>query len=418
MTLTSFLALFWQRSQENKLTQAAGSLTYSTMLAIVPLIMVVFSIFSAFPVFNEVTGALKEFIFTNFAPSASDVVGQYIDEFVHNSKQMSAVGIVSLILVALMLINSIDRTLNGIWQDTSNRPIFTSFAIYWLILTLGPLLIGTSIAASSYVKAMFEQSESLSFGLKLLSFVPFLSTWFIFTLIYMVVPNKKVSIKHSAAGALIAAIFFYLRETGLCLVHYDIPVLPINLRCHGNTTHYVIVDSNQLDSGVIRRTISRSTCRRAVNGSNEFRGSKMIALIQRVTQAKVEVEGQIVGQIGKGLLVLLGVEKEDDQAKADKLAEKVLNYRIFSDENDKMNLNVQQIGGEVLVVSQFTLAADTQKGLRPSFSKGAAPALANELYGYFSQKCAEKVTVANGQFAADMQVSLTNDGPVTFWLNV
>ena len=144
----------------------------------------------------------------------------------------------------------------------------------------------------------------------------------------------------------------------------------------------------------------------------------MIALIQRVTQAKVEAEGQNVGQIAKGVLVLLGVEKEDDQAKADKLAEKVLNYRIFSDENDKMNLNVQQIGGEVLVVSQFTLAADTQKGLRPSFSKGAAPALANELYEYFSQRCAEKVAVANGQFAADMQVTLTNDGPVTFWLNV
>ena len=101
----------------------------------------------------------------------------------------------------------------------------------------------------------------------------------------------------------------------------------------------------------------------------------MIALIQRVTQAKVEVEGQIVGQIGKGLLVLLGVEKEDDQAKADKLAEKVLNYRIFSDENDKMNLNVQQIGGEVLVVSQFTLAADTQKGLRPSFLKRCSTSL-------------------------------------------
>ena len=101
-------------------------------------------------------------------------------------------GIVSLILVALMLINSIDRSTQiGIWQDTSNRPIFTSFAIYWLILTLGPLLIGTSIAASSYVKAMFEQSETLSFGLKLLSFVPFLSTWFIFTLIYMVVPIRK-----------------------------------------------------------------------------------------------------------------------------------------------------------------------------------------------------------------------------------
>ncbi|VTM24187.1 D-tyrosyl-tRNA(Tyr) deacylase [Stutzerimonas stutzeri] len=142
----------------------------------------------------------------------------------------------------------------------------------------------------------------------------------------------------------------------------------------------------------------------------------MIALIQRVTQAKVEIDGEIVGQIGKGLLVLLGVEKEDDYTKADKLAEKVLNYRIFGDEHNKMNLNVQQAGGELLVVSQFTLAADTQKGLRPSFSKGATPALANELYDYFLQRCAKKIRVANGRFAADMQVSLTNDGPVTFWL--
>lgn len=144
----------------------------------------------------------------------------------------------------------------------------------------------------------------------------------------------------------------------------------------------------------------------------------MIALIQRVAQAKVDVNGETIGQIGKGLLVLLGVEKEDNQEKADKLAEKVLNYRIFSDENDKMNLNVQQAQGELLIVSQFTLAADTQKGLRPNFSKGAPPALANELYEYFIQKCGEKLSVSTGQFAADMQVSLTNDGPVTFWLNV
>ena len=142
----------------------------------------------------------------------------------------------------------------------------------------------------------------------------------------------------------------------------------------------------------------------------------MIALIQRVTQAKVEVGGEVVGQIGKGLLVLLGVEKDDDRAKADKLAEKVLNYRVFSDENDKMNLDVQQVAGEVLVVSQFTLVADTQKGLRPSFSKGATPSLANELYEYFAQKCGEKVKVECGRFATDMQVSLVNEGPVTFWL--
>ncbi len=142
----------------------------------------------------------------------------------------------------------------------------------------------------------------------------------------------------------------------------------------------------------------------------------MIALIQRVSSAKVEVDGEIVGQIGKGLLVLLGVEKDDDRSTADKLAEKVLNYRVFSDADDKMNLNIQQVAGEVLVVSQFTLVADTQKGLRPSFSKGATPSLANELYEYFAQKCGEKVKVECGRFAADMQVSLVNEGPVTFWL--
>ncbi len=144
----------------------------------------------------------------------------------------------------------------------------------------------------------------------------------------------------------------------------------------------------------------------------------MIGLIQRVKWAKVEVENQIVGEIEQGLLVLLGVEKEDDEAKADKLLEKVLNYRVFSDEEDKMNLNVQQAGGSLLVVSQFTLAADTNKGLRPSFSKGASPAEAERLYDYFSQQAAQKIHTQTGQFAADMQVSLQNDGPVTFWLQV
>lgn len=144
----------------------------------------------------------------------------------------------------------------------------------------------------------------------------------------------------------------------------------------------------------------------------------MIGLIQRVKWAKVEVEGQTVGEIAHGLLVLLGVEQSDDQAKADKLLEKVLNYRVFSDEQGKMNLNVQQADGSLLVVSQFTLAADTNKGLRPSFSRGAAPQEANALYEYFHQQAAQKIHTQTGQFAADMQVSLQNDGPVTFWLQV
>lgn len=141
----------------------------------------------------------------------------------------------------------------------------------------------------------------------------------------------------------------------------------------------------------------------------------MQGLIQRVKEAKVEVGGQVTGQIGSGILLLLGVEKHDEQQTADKLLHKVANYRIFNDENDKMNLSLKDIQGELLVVSQFTLAADTKKGLRPSFSSAATPQQANELYEYFvSQAKTQGLSVATGQFAADMQVSLCNDGPVTF----
>ncbi len=145
----------------------------------------------------------------------------------------------------------------------------------------------------------------------------------------------------------------------------------------------------------------------------------MIALIQRVKHAKVEVNDATVGEIGAGLLVLLGVEKEDDEAKAKRLCERVLNYRVFSDDAGKMNLNVKQVGGSVLVVSQFTLVADTRKGNRPSFSSGATPEQGERLYKYFAQQVsAQAVPCATGQFGADMQVSLLNDGPVTFQLSI
>ncbi|NJD85172.1 D-aminoacyl-tRNA deacylase [Candidatus Erwinia dacicola] len=145
----------------------------------------------------------------------------------------------------------------------------------------------------------------------------------------------------------------------------------------------------------------------------------MIALIQRALSASVTVVGETLGKIGPGLLILLGVEKEDTRESARKLVDKVLGSRIFGDENDKMNLNVQQVGGSVLVVSQFTLAADTKKGMCPSFSGGAAPDVAEELYDYFTACCREKgTTTQTGRFAADMKVALVNDGPVTFWLQV
>lgn len=145
----------------------------------------------------------------------------------------------------------------------------------------------------------------------------------------------------------------------------------------------------------------------------------MIALIQRVKHAKVEVDGKTVGEIKQGILVLLGVEKNDDEAKAKKLSQKVMNYRIFSDHLGKMNLNVQQVQGELLVVSQFTLVADTQSGNRPSFSCAAPPQLGESLYQYFVKCCStDGMLCQTGVFGADMQVSLLNDGPVTFQLQV
>jgi D-tyrosyl-tRNA(Tyr) deacylase len=145
----------------------------------------------------------------------------------------------------------------------------------------------------------------------------------------------------------------------------------------------------------------------------------MIALIQRVKRASVAVDNTIVGKIDQGLLVLLGIEREDNIDKMVKLATKVINSRVFSDENGKMNLNLAQVGGQLLVVSQFTLAADTGKGLRPSFSSAATPEQADRLYLAFVEYCRQQgVMTQTGQFGADMQVELVNDGPVTFNLQV
>lgn len=143
----------------------------------------------------------------------------------------------------------------------------------------------------------------------------------------------------------------------------------------------------------------------------------MIALIQRVSSAQVVVEEQTIGKINQGLLVLLGVEKQDDEVAADKLLKKIINYRIFSDEKDKMNLSLLDIKGDILIVSQFTLVANTQKGLRPSFSSAADPIMSKELYQYMIHQAElMPIKVESGIFAADMKVSLTNDGPVTFYL--
>jgi D-tyrosyl-tRNA(Tyr) deacylase len=144
----------------------------------------------------------------------------------------------------------------------------------------------------------------------------------------------------------------------------------------------------------------------------------MIGLLQRVTEASVEVDGAVVGRIGAGLLVLLAVEPADTEAEADRLIERLVGYRVFEDAAGRMNLSLAETGGGLLLVPQFTLAADTTKGLRPSFTGAAPPELGRRMFDCAVERATARLgeRVATGRFGAHMQVSLTNDGPVTFWL--
>lgn len=143
----------------------------------------------------------------------------------------------------------------------------------------------------------------------------------------------------------------------------------------------------------------------------------MIALIQRVTEAAVHVEGECVGQIGPGLLALVAVEPGDDEARTARMAERLLGYRVFGDEQDRMNRSLTDTGGGLLLVSQFTLAADTTKGMRPSFTSAASPEQGRLWFDRLLARCRERhQVVESGRFGAHMKVSLCNDGPVTFWL--
>jgi len=145
----------------------------------------------------------------------------------------------------------------------------------------------------------------------------------------------------------------------------------------------------------------------------------MIAVIQRVSYASVSVSALEIARIEQGLLVLLGIERGDDQEKADKLIHKILGYRVFEDSEGKMNLSLRDIKGELLLVPQFTLAADTKSGMRPGFSRAASPKDGEYWFNYVSQQCEKEMgRLQLGEFAADMKVSLLNDGPVTFLLQV
>ncbi|MDO2949538.1 virulence factor BrkB family protein [Aeromonas simiae] len=220
-----FAEFVWCRFQQDRLTVTAGYLAYVTLLSLVPMIAVVFGMMSAFPVFEGLRQALEQFVYHNFVPTAGEMLQEYINGFVANATNTTAVGIGALVFVALMLISAIDKNLNYIWRTKQGRPLGQAFAMYWMILTLGPVLIGASIAVSSYIVSLrlFSADQLFGLGYWLLRGLPFLLSVFAFLLVYTVVPTCKVRLTHALIGAVVAAILFELAKRGFAIYITNFP---------------------------------------------------------------------------------------------------------------------------------------------------------------------------------------------------
>lgn len=207
---------FFRDLKGERITVSAGHLAYVSLLSLVPVIMVFFMIMSAFPAFAEVRAEFETFIFNNIAPHAGDVVEKYMTEFVGNASGMGAASIFTLLIVALLLISNIDKTFNHLWKTKVQRPLIFTFAIYWMVITLGPLLIGLSIAVSSYFSglATFADDYTPGLGTALLKLVPWASAIGAFLILYMIVPNRPVRAKYAFFGASLAAILFEVTKLG------------------------------------------------------------------------------------------------------------------------------------------------------------------------------------------------------------
>lgn len=214
-----WLKLLWKRINDDNMTTQAGNLAYVSLLALVPLVAVVFALFAAFPVFSDVSVQLKNFIFTNFIPAAGNTLQRYMEQFVANVNRMTAVGAVGLIVTALLLMHSVDSALNTIWRSHKKRPLVYSFAVYWMILTLGPLLAGASLAISSYLLSLrwVNVSGVTSLIDQMLRIFPLLLSWFAFWLLYSIVPTRRIPPRDALIGALVAGALFELGKKGFAL---------------------------------------------------------------------------------------------------------------------------------------------------------------------------------------------------------
>jgi len=214
-----FIRLYLQRCQQDQIGMIGGYLAYISLLSLVPLIAVMFAMLKAFPMFSQFRQNIEAFIYANVIPSRGDEIQAYVTQFIGNTSGMTAVGVLALVSVALLLIHNIDKTLNKIWRVSKRpRPVI-SFSIYWMILTLGPILFGSSIALSSYLINLSRFADDYTPGLStlLLSVVPYLMSLLAFFILYLVVPNIKVRARHAVSGALLATVLFELSKRGFAM---------------------------------------------------------------------------------------------------------------------------------------------------------------------------------------------------------
>jgi membrane protein len=210
---SALLSFMWKHFVHDNILMSAGSLAFQTLLSLVPLMAVILSILKVFPVFASLKQYIGDFLFQNFAPAQGAILKGYLWEFIDKTSSLSTVGGIFLIVIALFLISTIDQTLNDIWEVQTPRKMLQGFTLYWTVLTLGPVFIGTSIVASSYVwYSVFTGGALLEMKMRLLSYVPVFNTLVALFLLYMLVPNRKVRFTHALAGGVLAALLFELAK--------------------------------------------------------------------------------------------------------------------------------------------------------------------------------------------------------------
>ena len=224
--INAYLIYLLERFKEDRIIVYSGYLSFVTLLSIVPLLAVLFSVFSLFPVFQEWRGEVESFVFKNFVPTLGESIQGYLIRFVENATNMTSLGLVALFLVALLLISSIDHTLNHIWRVRKNRRQLFSFSIYGVVLTLGPVLIGTSLLTTSYLFSLtgFEENTQLAVRKLFLAFLPYLGSFSSFLLIYLLVPHTRVHFWSALSGAMIASVLFEISKSAFAfyLIHFPV----------------------------------------------------------------------------------------------------------------------------------------------------------------------------------------------------